>query len=217
MPWLLSTFVSSLAAFAATNIDDLLILMLFFSQGNGQFRHRHIVAGQYLGFAAVILASLPGFLAGVFISKPLIGLLGLLPIAVGLLKLLNPDDDSETLQMAQSNGRAQGIAAFFNPQTYQVAAVTFANGGDNIGIYVPLFASSNWLSLGVTLTVFFALVGIWCALARYLAMHRAIAPLLSRYSHRIVPFVLMGLGLYILIESHSWQLFEIALRVTSRG
>ncbi len=40
------------------------------------------------------------------------------------------------------------LASVLNPQTYKVAAVTVANGGDNIGIYVPLFASSDLTSLG---------------------------------------------------------------------
>jgi cadmium resistance protein CadD (predicted permease) len=33
-------------AFTATNLDDILILMLFFSQVNTIFRKRHIIAGQ---------------------------------------------------------------------------------------------------------------------------------------------------------------------------
>ncbi|GAA2630369.1 hypothetical protein GCM10010399_72880 [Dactylosporangium fulvum] len=41
--------------FAVTNVDDILILALFFAQCAG-FRHatRNIAAGQYLGFAAIL-------------------------------------------------------------------------------------------------------------------------------------------------------------------
>jgi cadmium resistance protein CadD (predicted permease) len=37
------------AAFAATNIDDIVVLMVFFSSSN--FHARNIVIGQYLGLA----------------------------------------------------------------------------------------------------------------------------------------------------------------------
>jgi cadmium resistance protein CadD (predicted permease) len=49
------------AAFAATNLDDIVVLLLFFSQVNATFRHQHIIVGQYLGFTALVLASLSSF------------------------------------------------------------------------------------------------------------------------------------------------------------
>jgi cadmium resistance protein CadD (predicted permease) len=52
------------------------------------------------------------------------------------------------------------LASFLSPQTYKVAAITFANGGDNIGIYVPLFASSDFTGLIVILSVSFVLIGV---------------------------------------------------------
>jgi len=66
---------------------------------------------------------------------------------------------------------ANTFASLLSPQTYKVAAVTFANGGDNIGIYVP---SSDLTSLGVILSVFFLLIGV-CYVAYQLT-----ASLLSR-------------------------------------
>ncbi len=205
---MLAALFSSLFAFVATNLDDLVILMLFFVQVNARFQAQHIVIGQYLGFGALVLASLPGFFGGMLVSKPLIGLLGGLPIAVGLLKLRDLDgDEVAAVSIEPINAQRPAIASILNPQTFNVAAVTFANGGDNIGIYVPLFAGSSWARLGLTLGVFFLMVGLWCWLAYWLGRHRAIAPLLSRYSHRLVPWILIGLGIYILVENQSWKLW----------
>lgn len=209
MAWIVPILLSSIAAFVATNIDDLIILMLFFAQVSSTLRPQHIVAGQYFGFTALILASLPGFFGGMFISKPLIGLLGFLPIVLGVLQLFGTNDDNESEPTVTTAASSQTIASFLHPQTYGVAAVTFANGGDNIGIYVPLFASCSWLGLGITLTVFFVLVGLWCAIAYLFASHRTIAPLLHRYSDRLVPVVLIVLGFYILLENGSWQLLGV--------
>jgi cadmium resistance protein CadD (predicted permease) len=92
------------------------------------------------------------------------------------------------------------------PQTYHVAAVTVANGGDNIGIYIPLFANSSAIELIVILVIFLVMLGLWCWLAFYLARHPAVAPPLTRYGSILVPYILIGLGLFILIENGSYHL-----------
>ncbi|HEY9620315.1 MAG TPA: cadmium resistance transporter [Crinalium sp.] len=215
MGWIVQAIITSISAFAATNIDDIIVLMLFFSQVNPTFRPKHIVAGQYLGFLGLILASLPGFIGGLLIPKEWIGLLGLLPIAIGIQQLIKREPDDDDIQtvsselsapMANRSGLSR-LATLLTPQTYSVAAVTIANGGDNIGIYVPLFASFELPMLGITLVVFFVLIAVWCGIAYRLARFPAIARVLSHYGHAIVPFVLIALGLFILIESKTYRLF----------
>lgn len=216
MNWITEAIITGFTSFVATNIDDILVLVLFFSQINGVLRSRHIVLGQYFGFATLILLSIPGYIGGLFISEPWIGLLGFLPIIIGLKLLLSQEDDEVEVQtvtrevdeVAANRSLKPGLMGVLAPQTYQVAAVTVANGGDNIGIYVPLFASSSLAELGVILTVFFILVGVWCFIASRLVRHPTIAPLLSRYGHRIMPWVLIGLGLFILVENKSYQLLQ---------
>ncbi|MBD1909892.1 MULTISPECIES: cadmium resistance transporter [unclassified Leptolyngbya] len=218
MGWIAQAIITAAAAFVATNIDDILILMLFFAQANTTFRPHHIVIGQYLGFVALILASLPGFFGGMLISQEWIGLLGILPIIIGTKQLLSSEDDEADVQGVACELEPALIKRSFlgrlvnliDPQTYGVAAVTVANGGDNIGIYVPLFASSNLVTLGITLSVFFALIAVWCGIAYRLARFPAIAHVLTRYSHWLVPFILIGLGLYILIENQTYRLFGFA-------
>lgn len=210
MSWFATAIIAGFTSFAATNIDDIIILMLFFSQVNSSFRPKHIVSGQYLGFTALIVASLPGFFGGLIVPKAWIGLLGLLPITIGISHLANREDDEKQVQeVAAGENRTHAIASLFAPQTYQVAAVTFANGGDNIGIYVPLFASSDLASLGIILSVFFLLIGVWCYIAYKLSRQPAVASVLTHYAKAIGPFVLIGLGIYILIESGSYQLLPL--------
>ncbi len=211
MSELISAIFAGVTAFIATNLDDLVILILFFAQTNAVFRPNHIVAGQYLGFGALILASLPGFFGGLMVPKAWIGLLGLLPIAIGLYQLIHPEDENEVQTITndfQSTVKLPILSALglLAPQSYQVAAVTIANGGDNIGIYVPLFAASSAASLGVILSVFFVLVGVWCYLAYQLARHPIVARVLTRYGAAIVPFVLIGVGIFILIDSETYRL-----------
>ncbi len=201
---LVTSIPTGLAAFSATNLDDIVILLLFFSQVNATFRRRHIVIGQYLGFAALVVASLPGFFGGLILPRHWIGLLGLVPIAFGLMRLLNTDSDSDEEDEAEIEPLNQSsFASFLSPQAYSVAAVTMANGSDNIGIYVPLFASSSFESLVEILGIFFVLVGVWCYAAYKLTHQKAIAQLLSRHGSTFVPFVLIGLGVFIVLESQA--------------
>lgn len=198
---LLTAISTGMTAFTATNLDDILILLLFFSQVNSVFRRRHIVFGQYLGFTALVLASLPGFFGRLIFPPDWIGMLGLLPIAIGLSRLLNPETDDSEAEAELEQSENSFFSSFLSPQTYSVAAVTVANGGDNIGIYVPLFASNTLESLAVILAVFFAMVGVWCYAAYRLIQMRAIADTLTRYGNQLVPFVLIGLGIAILVKS----------------
>ena len=141
--------------------------------------------------------------------------MGLLPIAIGIKELVSWQDEADAEVQTITTGFEQSsssktavaiLASVLNPQTYRVAAVTVANGGDNIGIYVPLFASSNLPSLEVILSVFFLLVGVWCYVAYRLTSLPAVANVLTRYGRAFVPFVLIGLGIFILLESGTYRL-----------
>ncbi|HLP89447.1 MAG TPA: cadmium resistance transporter [Nostocaceae cyanobacterium] len=214
---LITAFTESIIAFIATNIDDIIILLLLFSQVDNNFRRRHIFIGQYLGFAAIIILSLPGFFGGLIIQQELIGLLGLLPIMIGVKQLLTRKVDNtevqtvntNLLESSQPNSRFSFLLSILHPNTYKVTAVTFANGGDNISIYIPLFAGQNWNSLGIILAVFLSMVGVWCGIAYLLSRQAAIAYILSRYGKVVVPFVLISLGLFIMYERGTFGLINL--------
>ncbi|BAZ32656.1 cadmium resistance transporter [Cylindrospermum sp. NIES-4074] len=195
---------TGLIAFSATNIDDIAILLLFFSQVNTNFRPWHIVTGQYLGFTVLVILSLPGFFGGLILPPQLIGLLGLLPMAIGISSLVNQEVESSAEVAVETElSEASIIASFLTPQTYSVAAVTVANGSDNISIYVPLFASSDLESVLIIIIVFFLLLAIWCYAAYQLSNQEVIANILTNYVNQIVPFVLIGLGAFIVWKSEA--------------
>ncbi|MGG6295066.1 cadmium resistance transporter [Leptolyngbya sp. AN02str] len=206
MSEVLKAISTGFTAFTVTNLDDILILLLFFSQVSALFRRRHIVAGQYLGFAALVLVSLPGFFSSFVLPRPWIGMLGIVPIAIGMGRLINQNSEDEVeAEKPQQTPAQSWFESVLSPQACSVAAVTFANGGDNIGIYVPLFASSTGQSLATILGVFFGLVGVWCYVAYRLMQVPAIARTLTHYGNQLIPFVLIGLGVLILVDSHTLE------------
>jgi cadmium resistance transport/sequestration family protein len=192
---LLTAIITGLVAFIATNIDDILILLVFFSQVNENFRPWQIVVGQYLGFTILIIFSLPGLFGGLILPQSWIGLLGLIPIAIGISSLVN----KEIEQLA--DGTQEITPYFLTPKIYTVAAITVANGSDNISIYIPLFSSIRLESFLIIIGLFFLLVAIWCYAAYQLTHQQKIADFLTNHGNYFVPFVLIGLGVIIVWKS----------------
>jgi cadmium resistance protein CadD (predicted permease) len=139
----LETLLTAAVSFAATNMDDLFILTVFFSETDHSFRWWHIVAGQYIGFIALLLISLRGFLGSLVIPREWMGVWGLAPMAIGISKFFTRRKKEP--RMAEKTGNSDSFypptfirGTFFAPRTYLVASVTFANGGDNI-VYPAVF------------------------------------------------------------------------------
>ncbi|UBU14646.1 cadmium resistance transporter [Nonomuraea gerenzanensis] len=187
--------------FAVTNIDDILILALFFAQGAG---HRgaaaRVVAGQYLGFLGILAVAVAAAFGAMFLPEPVLPYLGLLPLALGIKAGWQAWKDHRDGDGQTAEEHAGG------PKVLEVAAVTFANGGDNIGVYVPVFATAGVGSMAVYGTVFLVLVAVWCAAGRFFATRPIIAKALSRWGHVLLPVVLVGIGLLILIEGGAFGL-----------
>ena len=83
-------------------------------------------------------------------------------------------------------------------KTFKVALVTFANGGDNIGVYVPLFASISILPMILTIIIFMVMIGLWCIIGYFMVSNKIIGYKLQKYGHIILPFVLIFIGLGVL-------------------
>jgi cadmium resistance protein CadD (predicted permease) len=188
-----------IGAFVATNIDDLFILIIFFAKRS--LSTSQIVLGQYVGMGLLLGVSLAGSLIALVIPHNLLGLVGLFPIAIGIKELLdlrkteNEGDDVKIVNRL-SKSRWRIYLPFL-----VVATVTFS-GGEEIGIYTSIFVTYNSLSEVTTIVaVVMALTGVWCWIAAYLVNRSFIAAELRRVADRVLPFVLIGLGTYILIEA----------------
>lgn len=192
--------LQAVGLFFVTNIDDVIVLSLFFARGAGvRGTTARITAGQYLGFGAILGAAVLVTLgASAFIPDDAIAYFGLLPLLLGLRaawqawRNRGDDDDGE------ADGKSVGV--------WTVAAVTFANGGDNIGVYVPVFLTVGTAAVAAYVVVFLALVSVLVLTARYIATRRPIAEVLERWEHVLFPLVLIGLGVAILIEGGAFGL-----------
>lgn len=175
---------ASATTFAATNLDDIFLLTVLFAR---RLPTRRVVVGQYIGFAAIILVSCAVVWGlGSIIPRTWLRLLGVLPVAIGLKELLQKH------KLGQNAGEVRSLNVF------SIAAVTLANGADNIGVYVPFFLISR-TRLWLVLTVYGVLVFAWCLGGKWLGSHKLLLNSVDRWGRWIVPCVLIGLGTYILL------------------
>lgn len=189
--------LQAIGLFLVTNIDDIIVLSLFFARGAGQRgTTTRIVVGQYVGFGGILLASVAvTFGAGLFLPDGAIPYFGLIPLLLGgyaAWQTWRNDDDDRV------DDRPISALA--------VAAVTFANGGDNIGVYVPVFLAVGTGALVAYCVVFLALVVALVLAAKFVATRKPIAEVLDRWEHILFPLVLIVLGLVILIEGGAFGL-----------
>jgi cadmium resistance protein CadD (predicted permease) len=200
----------AIGLFAVTNIDDIVILALFFGQATRRSGALQVVAGQYLGFTGILAASVIRALGAELLPETVIAHLGLLPLALGLRAAWTAvrdehrargDDHTDGPEPGRSTAHPRPPAS--GPGVFAVAAVTFANGGDNIGVYVPVFATTGTSALLTYVLIFLVLVAVWCAAGYFVARHSLIAKALARWGHILLPIVLIGIGVLILIEGHA--------------
>jgi cadmium resistance protein CadD (predicted permease) len=182
-------------AFASTNVDDMAVLAIFFS--DRRFRVRDVLAGQYVGIGGLVLLSIVIALAAASVSTAWLNWLGVLPIVIGLKWLYNLIRDGspagETSREPVSREADRG-------SLITVAAVTFANGGDNIGVYVPIFVRQDGAGTVGLVVVFALMTGLWCSLAYVLTHNRYLGEKLARIARKVAPFALIAIGIAIIIE-----------------
>lgn len=191
---MIGTIAAAIGLFAATNIDDIVVLtVLFLASTRGSLPGWKVVAGQYLGFIALVAISVIAAAGLTIVPDQWVGFLGLIPLAIGVyglsrtLRRRGDDDDDDS---AISAGGLFGVAG-----------ITIANGADNISLYTPVFRTNPVPDTIVTIIVFLVLVAVWCLVARFVGTNKTVTEALEKIEHWLVPAVFIGLGLYILIES----------------
>lgn len=195
--------VTSIILYSGTAVDLLIILMLFFAKRKSRKDIINIYLGQFLGSVSLIFLSLLfAFVLNYIPSKEILGLLGLIPIFLGLKVLLLGDSDGEAIAK-------EGLRKDNKNLIFLVAMITFAScGADNIGVFVPYFTTLNLANLIVTLLTFLVMIYLLVFSAQKLAQVPSVGETLEKYSRWFIAVVYLGLGMYILIENNSFNMLR---------
>ena len=200
---MIQNIVTSIILYSGTAVDLLIILMLFFAKRKSRKDIINIYLGQFLGSVSLILLSLLfAFVLNYIPSKEILGLLGLIPIFLGLKVLLLGDSDGEAIAK-------DGLRKDNKNLIFLVAMITFAScGADNIGVFVPYFITLNLANLIVTLLTFLVMIYLLVFSAQKLAQVPSVGETLEKYSRWFIAVVYLGLGMYILIENNSFNILR---------
>ena len=200
---MIQNVVTSIILYSGTAVDLLIILMLFFAKRKSRKDIINIYLGQFLGSVSLILLSLLfAFVLNYIPSKEILGLLGLIPIFLGLKVLLLGDSDGETIAK-------EGLRKDNKNLIFLVAMITFAScGADNIGVFVPYFITLNLANLIVALLTFLVMIYLLVFSAQKLAQVSSVGEILEKYSRWFIASVYLGLGIYILIENNVFDMLR---------
>lgn len=190
-----AVFFTSVAAFISTNLDDILMLTLFFAQAKGRKGALKVVAGQYIGMGCLAALSILGALGTQLVPQRYVGLLGFVPLCLGIKAWMDYRSQGNKSRQEEETSETPGIGSI------SVALVTMANGGDNIGVYIPVFSGYSAGELAEALAVFAMMTALWCRLGYSLGNHPGIKEKIERYRHILVPLILSALGVIILAKS----------------
>ncbi|KAI6322194.1 hypothetical protein MCOR30_007744 [Pyricularia oryzae] len=210
------------ATFAVTNIDDIFVLVTFFAESSTSktLTPLRITIGQYVGFTAIIIVSMIGFGAAFLLPTEPIGFLGLLPILLGVWWLSarifpGGDDDDDDPSLPDDAAGASTRVGIFTivgiKSILKVASITVINGADNISTYIPLFSQAKGAEVAVYVVTYYILLGVWCLAAFLIMKQRHILRIAQKYASIAVPFLYMGLGIFIIVESecYPWSIERI--------
>jgi len=189
---------TGITAYISTSIDYLIILMVIFGSINHK-DHWLVYWGDLLGTTVLVITSLiMAFFLGFVPQEWLLGLLGLIPVIMGIrLLIVGESDDDEVVEDQIKKKRNLII---------NVAVITIATcGADNIGIYVPIFTQATASSLIIILLTFLVMLTLFCYIGYLLIKIPKVADILERYGMYITAIVYIGLGLYIMWESGTFQ------------
>lgn len=194
MDGIFGTIVTAAGMFAGTNIDDIIVLTVLFlsARAGGTPASRQIWAGQYAGIAVLIVVSVIAALGLTVVPDDYVGLLGLVPLSLGVISLV---------KAVRARGTDEDVSPAVATGWVSVAGVTIANGADNVSVYTPVFRTVGPAATAVTIAVFAAGVALWCLAGSWFGSHKKVIEIVGRYGKWLVPAVFITIGALIVTES----------------
>jgi len=177
------------ASFAATNVDNLVVTTAQYAAAPAE-RVRRITTGQLVGFAVVVAVSAAGAAALFEIPTRWIGLLGLVPLALGLRGLV---------ALARARGAPGGSRWPVAGGVTTTALVTIGLGADNLAVYIPVFKEHS-VAAGAVVVLCFSVFDVALCLGAWRAgRHPRAVGLIERVGHWLSPLVYCIIGVVVLV------------------
>ncbi len=182
---MIASLFTSIIAYISTNIDDIFVLMILLAQAPKGAKGR-LVTGHFLGVGILTAVSMLGSLGLQNLPLHYVGILGLVPIGLGIKAWFHRDDE-------EMEAKAVGLLS--------MAMITLGNGADNIGVYIPLFTGFSSAERLSAVIVFAVMTALWVFLANMLAEFPKIKSVIEKNKAIAIPVVFIALGVFIILDS----------------
>ena len=204
------------AAFVGTNVDNCVVTMAMVAGAPLERAHR-IAAGQVFGFAVLVVVSAAAAAVLFEFSTAVVGLLGLVPLAIGvrgLVGLVRAHPDAEIDVEPAGGGRrrrpwrggTRGERRAVGRSFTAAVLVTVAAGGDNLAVYIPLFRVGGATRVGAVVAVFVVgeILVTWIVLTG--GRHPKARGVMLRLGHLAVPVLLCCIGVLVMVQAGTFSL-----------
>jgi cadmium resistance transport/sequestration family protein len=191
---MIETVLASVVVFVATSVDELVVLTTIFAYAERRKAVAQVYAGQLISQALILTISVLAAFGIETISQKGIGLLGVLPIVLGIRILLGGDDEDQAHETAN---RLDSSAGF----TLTVALIAIGGGGEELAVFIPFLGSLAVPELVMALLTLLLLVPVWCRVSQRIASIKRIQEWIARYQRLFVPVIFIGLGAFVIIDS----------------
>ena len=181
---MLTSIFTSIIAYTGTNIDDIFVIMILLASA-GAAKGR-LIAGHFLGVGLITVISMLGAFGLQNLPLKYVGLLGLVPIALGIKAWFDRDEE-------ESEAKGTGVLS--------MAMITLGNGADNVGVYIPLFTGFSGPERIGAVIIFISLTALWVWLANSLAEFPKVKAVIEKYKSIAIPVVFVALGVFIILDS----------------
>jgi cadmium resistance protein CadD (predicted permease) len=185
------------AAFFGTNIDNGLVAMAMVAAAPPE-RARRIALGQVFGFVVLVAVAAASSAALFEFSARIVGLLGLVPLALGMRGLL---------LLRHPEGRADAVSRRAVGRGFMAASlVTIAAGGDNLAAYIPLFRVGGVTNFGATAIAFATGEVMLTAFVLSAGRQPHLRQVAGRLGTFAVPILMVAVGVLVLIQAGTLSL-----------
>jgi cadmium resistance protein CadD (predicted permease) len=182
-------------AFLSTNIDNALVSVAMVAAAPPA-RAKRIAYGQVFGFVVIILVAVATAIALFDVPTKAIGLLGFVPLVLGIHGLL---------ALRHAEGRERVAKRAFGTGFFAAALVTIGAGGDNLAVYIPLFRVSSGVGRGGIALVF--VVGevllTWFILRA--GRHPRTRAVAGHIGMIAAPLLYCAIGVLVLVEANTFS------------
>jgi cadmium resistance protein CadD (predicted permease) len=190
-------------AFIGTNVDNTLIPMTMVA-GAPEDRAHRIAAGQVLSFWFIVALAL-GTAAALFEFSPAaVGLLGLVPLAIGVHGLLGWRRSRG--EVAAGTPRTRSERRAVGQSVTAAALVTLGASGDNLAAFIPLFRVGGVARVAVILAVFAVGEVVVTLLILAGGRHTRVRSVMTRLGELAVPVLLCGIGVLVMVQAGTFSL-----------